>query len=216
MTDIESALLQNQLQNLGTDCRGRLAIYGELLAKWQKKINLVGPSTLDDLWLRHFADSLQLLPLAGEWRNWVDLGSGGGFPGLVVAIAAGGAAQMVHLIEADKRKAAFLREVSRETQTDAAIHVGRIEQVLPQLVLQTRFDIVSARALAPLETLVRYARPALEKGALGLFMKGKGLSGELTAASGDDSLTFTLADSLTDAEARIVIVRGYDSQTRSV
>lgn len=201
---------------LANDCQRRLTIYGQLLGKWQKKINLVGPSTLGDLWGRHFADSLQLLPLAGDWQNWVDLGSGGGFPGMVVAIAAGGESQTVHLIEADKRKAAFLREVSRETQTKAEIHVDRIENILPELMSQIQFDIVSARALAPLGTLVRYARPALEKGAVGLFLKGKALTGELTTAMADGSLNFALADSLTDVEAKIVVVRGYNSQTRSV
>lgn len=201
---------------LASDGQRKLEIYGDLLGKWQRKINLVGATTLDDLWNRHFADSLQLLPLAGDWRNWVDLGSGGGFPGMVIAIAANDEAQTVHLIEADKRKAAFLREVSRETQTKAEIHVDRIERILPELISRIHFDVVSARALAPLDTLVHYARPALEKGAAGLFLKGKALSGELTAATADVSLNFTLADSQTDAAAKIVVVRGYNSQTRSV
>jgi 16S rRNA (guanine527-N7)-methyltransferase len=182
-----------------------------LLEKWQRKINLVGPSTISDLWRRHFADSLQLAPLAGGWTNWVDLGSGGGFPGLVVAIAADGD-RSVHLIEADKRKAAFLREVSRETHARAIIHVGRIERVVPELSSQTQFDVVSARALAPLGVLLTYARPILEKGGVGLFLKGKGLADELTAARADVSLNFTFSQSLTDAEAKIVVVRRHEFQ----
>ena len=201
---------------LDRDCERRLAVYAEVLLKWQKKINLVGPSTMGDLRARHFDDSLQLLPLAGAWRNWVDLGSGAGFPGLVIAIAAGGGERRVHLVESDKRKAAFLREVSRETHADVEIYADRIERVLPELIATTHFDIVSARALAPLETLIGYARPILEKGGVGLFLKGKGLSGELTAAVTGSTLRLDFFDSRTDIDAKIVVVRGHNSQTNSV
>lgn len=201
---------------LDRDCERRLAVYADLLVKWQKKINLVGPSTIGDLQLRHFDDSLQLLPLAGAWRNWVDLGSGAGFPGMVIAIAAGDGERQVHLIESDKRKAAFLKEVSRETHTKIEIHVDRIERVLPELIAITRFDIVSARALAPLETLIGYARPILEKGGVGLFLKGKGLASELTATPTGSSVRLDFIDSRTDIDAKIVVVRGHNSQTNSV
>ncbi len=193
-----------------------LMIYARLLKKWQDKINLVGPSTIDDLWARHFEDSLQLLPLAGYWRNWVDLGSGGGFPGMVVAIAAGNDQKTVHLVESDKRKAAFLREVSRETGANVKIHVDRIEKVLPELISAIQFEVVSARALAPLEVLLGYSRPIIEKGGIGLFLKGKGLPGELTIAVSDGSLNLSFIDSRTDVDAKIVVVRGHSSQTNSV
>jgi 16S rRNA (guanine527-N7)-methyltransferase len=200
----------------GAALRSRLDIYAELLRKWQTKINLVGSATLPELWVRHFDDSLQLLPIAGAWSQWVDLGSGGGFPGLVIAIASNGQGRTVHLVESDKRKAAFLREVSRETQTKVEIHVDRIESVLPKLVSQIHVDVVSARALAPLRDLIEYARPALEKGAVGLFLKGKAMPSELTQLAPGASLYLTLVDSRTDSNAKIVVVRGYDSKPASV
>jgi 16S rRNA (guanine527-N7)-methyltransferase len=193
----------------------RLTIYAELLRKWQKRINLVGASTVADLWTRHFEDSLQLLPLAGPWRNWVDLGSGAGFPGMVVALATADPNRTVHLIESDKRKASFLREVSRETKIKVEIHADRIERVLPELISQDHIDIISARALAPLSALISYSRPAFQKGAVGLFLKGKGLAGELTQIGGEANLRMTLIDSQTDAAAKIVVVRDYDFQTNS-
>jgi 16S rRNA (guanine527-N7)-methyltransferase len=193
----------------------RLSIYADLLRRWQKKINLVGPSTLDDLWVRHFDDSAQLLPLAGDWTNWVDIGSGAGFPGMVVAIIAGSPEKSVSLIESDKRKAAFLREVSRETHAAASVHVGRIEAVLPELVAQCHIDVVSARALAPMSRLIDFSRPVLDCGGIGLFLKGKGLLGELTELSGDASLKLTLIDSRTEADAKVVVVRNAESSANS-
>jgi 16S rRNA (guanine527-N7)-methyltransferase len=200
----------------GAALRSRLDIYAELLRKWQMKINLVGPATLPELWVRHFEDSLQLLPIAGAWTHWVDLGSGGGFPGLVIALASNGQGRTVHLVESDRRKAAFLREVSRETQTKVEIHIDRIESVLPKLVSRVHVDVVSARALAPMRDLIEYARPALEKGAVGLFLKGKALPSELTKLAPGASLDLTLVDSRTDSNAKIVVVRGYDSKPASV
>ena len=207
-----------RIGHLPTDeaLHSRLHVYAELLRKWQTKINLVGPSTLSELWVRHLEDSLQLLPIAGAWSQWVDLGSGGGFPGLVIALASQGQGQTVHLVESDKRKAAFLREVSRETQVKVEIHVDRIEKVLPGLVSQVHVDVVSARALAPMRELVEYARPALEKGAVGLFLKGKALPSELTELATGASFNLTLVDSRTDSNAKIVVVRGYDIRPASV
>jgi 16S rRNA (guanine527-N7)-methyltransferase len=197
-------------------CRAKFQIYAQLLAKWQRSINLVGASTLNDVWRRHFDDSLQLLPLASEWKHWVDLGSGAGFPGLAIALASQGSGQSMHLIESDRRKAAFLREVSRETQTDVNLHIGRIEDVLPSLISSIQFDVVSARALAPLGNLIAYAHPLLENGAVGLFLKGKGLSAELTESMAVGSLNLSFVDSRTDVNAKIVVVRGYRSRTNSV
>jgi 16S rRNA (guanine527-N7)-methyltransferase len=150
--------------------------------------------------------------MAGAWTQWVDLGSGGGFPGLVVALASAGQGRTVHLIESDKRKAAFLRDVSRETKVPVEIHADRIESVLPALLSKLQIDVVSARALAPLGALIDYARPAIEKGAVGLFLKGKGFACELTEAQPAVSLKLTLVDSRTDSNAKIVIVRAYDSK----
>ena len=134
----------------------------------------------------------------------------------MIAISAGDSERKIHLVESDKRKAAFLREVSRETHSNVEIHADRIERILPELISTTHFDIVSARALAPLEVLIGYARPILEKGGVGLFLKGKGLSGELTPSTTDASVKLDFIDSRTDIDAKIVVVRGHNSQTNSV
>lgn len=157
----------------------RLQTYADLLTKWSRAVNLVGRRTLPDLWRRHMLDSAQLidvLPPAPDDRprRLIDLGSGAGFPGLVLAILGAGE---VHLVESDARKAAFLREVARATETDVQIHVTRIES-LPPLAA----DVVTARALAPLEKLLGYAAPLLAEQGVGLFLKGQGVEGELTAA----------------------------------
>jgi 16S rRNA (guanine527-N7)-methyltransferase len=196
--------------------RARLDIYSRLLVKWQAKINLIGPATIGDVWQRHFCDSMQLMPLAGDWTGWVDLGSGGGFPGMVIAVLSSDSGRSVHLIESDRRKAAFLREVSRETGAGAQVHVGRIENILPELSECVDFDIVSARALAPLAQLIAYAKPVLDKGAKGLFLKGKGVANELTAAVGDGSVSLELFDSQTEIDAKIVVVRRHNSLTKFV
>jgi 16S rRNA (guanine527-N7)-methyltransferase len=177
----------------------------ELFLKWQRAVQLVAASTVSKIWTRHIADSLQLLDLAPNAKIWADLGSGGGFPGLVVAIALKekpGA--KVHLIESDQRKAAFLREAVRVLALPAMIHVKRIEEVaavdLPGL------EAVTARALAPMPELLEIAHPFLKGGAKGLFMKGANLDNELTAATKSWSIKSTIVPSKTDAEGRIVIV----------
>ncbi|MGB8278771.1 MAG: 16S rRNA (guanine(527)-N(7))-methyltransferase RsmG [Methylovirgula sp.] len=194
---------------LPPETEARLAVYAELLRKWQKVINLVAPSTLPQLWTRHFADSLQVQAAAPAARIWADLGSGGGFPGLVTAIrVADVAGAKVHLIEADQRKCAFLREVSRETQAPAEVHQGRIEDILPQL--GAPIDAVSARALAPLPILLSYAADLIEKGAVGLFLKGEHLADELTVSKSLTSFgnyDFSAIRSATSPSARLLIVK---------
>src|SRR5579872_1326838 len=157
----------------------RLTVYAALLRKWKMTINLVASSTLPYIWTRHFADSLQVQAALPQARVWADLGSGAGFPGLVTAIRlADEPGAKVHLIESDQRKCAFLREVSRETQAPAVVHQGRIEEVLPSI--KEKIDAVSARALAPLPQLIGYAAEALDKGAVGVFLKGEHADDELT------------------------------------
>jgi 16S rRNA (guanine527-N7)-methyltransferase len=202
----------NELSELSPEICSRLRVYADLIGRWQPKINLIGASTLGDIWVRHFEDSYQLTGLVDSWTEWVDMGSGAGLPALVVAMTRKGSERM-HLIESDKRKAAFLREVSRETKTNVEIHVGRIEAILPGLCEDIRFDVVSARALAPLGRLIEYASPALQNGALGLFLKGKGLAAELTELSAANKLDIRIVDSRTDSDGRIVVVRAHDSQT---
>jgi len=157
-----------------------LNVYEGLMARWQKKVNLVGPSTLANMWVRHFADSAQLVEWASPSSRWADLGSGAGFPGMVVGILqkhAGGG--VTHLIESDLRKAAFLREVSRETGARVIVHAQRSELVLDGLVL----DVVTSRAMASLQTLFHLSRAHVEKGAVALFLKGRDVVSELTDAA---------------------------------
>ncbi len=150
----------------------RLEIYRRLLIRWQKAINLVGRRSLDDIWRRHFLDSAQLIDLAPPQRGpWLDLGSGAGFPGLVLAIL--GAAD-VRLVESDARKCAFLREAARATGTPVTVLRARIEALAP-----VGAAVITARALAPLARLVplaaRHARPET----VGLFLKGAGVDREI-------------------------------------
>jgi 16S rRNA (guanine527-N7)-methyltransferase len=184
----------------------RLKIYETLLRKWQRVINLVAPSTLDALWVRHFADSLQVSDAAPDARRWLDLGSGAGFPGLVTAIGyAGDPAAAVHLIESDQRKCAFMQSVSRETGAPAIIHCGRIEQILP--TLDGPIEAISARALAPLPVLLGYAGKLIENGATAVFSKGQQAEAELTDSRLADRFSITTLPSRTSDSGRLVVVR---------
>lgn len=180
----------------------RLKIYEGLLRRWQKAINLVGPKTLPDVWRRHFLDSAQLFFLAPEDRRegvWLDIGSGAGFPGLVIAIM--GAAH-VHLVESDIRKATFLREVSRETSAPVTVHAARIEHLAPFAV-----DVVTARACAPMAKLLDMAAPFWGDKTVGLFPKGRDVETELTEAAKYWNIEAELIPSQTSADARIVRLR---------
>jgi 16S rRNA (guanine527-N7)-methyltransferase len=183
----------------------RLDIYATLLEKWQRVLNLVGKSSLDDLWVRHFADSLQVSQAVPEARRWLDLGSGAGFPGLVTAIKyADEPGALVHLVEADQRKCAFLQDVIRETLAPAIVHCGRLEKILP--ALDEQIEAVSARALAPLEALLRHAEKYIDKGAVGVFSKGKLFETELTDSAAGKYLITTIV-SQTCPTARLMLVR---------
>jgi 16S rRNA (guanine527-N7)-methyltransferase len=187
------------------ELEARLEIFAGLLLKWQRTINLVSNTTLGNLWTRHFADSLQVLSAAPQARHWVDLGSGAGFPGLIIAIALADAADAkVHLIDSDQRKCAFLREVSRETGAAAIVHNGRIEEIVPHIT--DPIDAVSARALAPLPQLVAYSAPFLKNGALGLFLKGQHVESELTDSSVKSRYDIKMQKSRTSNSAHLLIV----------
>lgn len=158
----------------------RLALYAGLLRTWNPKINLVSKQTLADLETRHIADSAQLLALAPEnATTWADLGSGGGFPGLVIAIHAAERrpALRVTLVESDQRKAAFLRTVAQRTGVPVTVHAERIEAVPP---LGT--DVLSARALAPLSALLDHAARHLAPSGTALFPKGATWRAEVAEA----------------------------------
>lgn len=195
---------------------GRLKTYAETLAFWQRRINLVAPSTIADVWHRHFADSAQILELAPAGvRTWIDLGSGAGFPGLVVAILLAGQeagrATRVVLIESDQRKCAFLAEVVRRTGLAGLISVdiqcARIETIATRGMLP-QGEIVSARALASLEKLVGLASPLLAPAGRGLFLKGRGVEAELKAARRAFEFSYELVPSRTEPEAGIIVMLG--------
>lgn len=175
----------------------RLRAYAELLVKWQARINLVGPDTVPTLWQRHFLDSAQVFPILPQAvHRLVDMGCGAGFPGLVLAVMG---VEDVHLIESDQRKCAFLREAARVTGTSVTIHNARIEQVPP-----LGADVVTARALAPLEKLLGWAERHLLPEGHCVFLKGRGVEDELTLAAKEWNITSERFPSLTDPSATIL------------
>lgn len=184
----------------------RLYAYHQLLHKWNPSINLVSRSTLTEAWSRHFADSAQLWSLSPETAtHWADFGSGGGFPGMVIAIlAADRRPEMaVSLVESDSRKAAFLATVARETGVKPRIFTSRTE-ALPPL----HADIVSARALAPLDILLGHAERHLAPGGMALFPKGEKAQAELDKARARWRFSLQEHRSLTDPSAVILVIEG--------
>ncbi len=205
--------------NVSRETLDRLERYAALLEKWNRAINLVARASLADLWRRHMLDSAQLWPLLppprGRPRRILDLGSGAGFPGLVLAIMGTSAAMSgseggaeVHLVEVDKKKAAFLREAARIAEAPVTLHVQRIESLAPFPV-----DAVVARACAPLPRLLDYAAPFLRKYQPGmpppvaLFLKGRNVDRELTEARERWKIEAELVPSRTDAAAKIVRIQ---------
>ena len=195
-----------ELTPVSDDALARLDKYAALLAEWQTRINLVAPSTLPQLWTRHIADSLQLLRHAPDARIWIDLGSGAGLPGIPIAC---GLAQTpgadIHLVESNGKKAAFLREATRITGAPAVVHAERIENFGDSYA--GTIDVVTARALAPLSSLLDQAFPFIAKGATGLFLKGQDVEAELTDSSKRWSVEATKAKSVTDPAGCVLIVR---------
>ena len=176
-----------------------------LFLERQTKMNLVARSTLPQLWTRHIADSLQLVALEPSAQVWIDLGSGGGFPGLVIAcVLAGRAGARVHLVESTKKKAVFLEEAARALELPAVVHPVRIEDFAATFA--QRCDIVTARALAPLDKLLELAAPLLKTGAKGLFLKGQDVEAELTDAAKCWTIKSTLVPSKTNPLARVVVI----------
>ena len=178
----------------------RLATYVALLEKWQKSVNLVGRGTLNDIWRRHILDSAQLYSLLrSRFERVVDLGSGAGFPGLVLAIIG---AEDVELIEANTRKCSFLREVARATNTRVTINNDRIEGKSPRIAA-----VVAARALAPLPRLLDYAEAYVGPDTICLFLKGQRLHEELTDARKTWKMGVTTIPSLSDAGGSVLCLR---------
>jgi 16S rRNA (guanine527-N7)-methyltransferase len=190
------------MTNVSRETLVRLQAYADLLVRWQASINLVGPSTLPDLWRRHFLDSAQLLNLApANARVWLDLGSGAGFPGLVLAIL--GVPEM-HLIESDRRKSTFLGEVARATGTKVHIHRSRVESTSP-----IPADVITARALAPLASLLALSIRFAGDNTVVLFPKGQDVEKELTEASKSWSMQVERVVSRSDPRGTILRVKGF-------
>lgn len=188
----------------------RLDRFVALLLEWQRHTNLISASTEAILWTRHIADSLQLLdvvrPERPDTKIWVDLGSGAGFPGLVIACAlAETPGAHVHLVESIGKKATFLREAIAATGVPASVHAERIADFAKHA--PAAIDVVTARALAPLPKLLAEAYPLLKTGSVGVFPKGQDVATELTEAAKCWNIQPRLVKSRTDPKAQIVVVR---------
>lgn len=187
------------------ETEARLDRYVELLLLWQAKTNLVAPSTLPQIWTRHVADSLQLLALAPDAKRWVDFGSGGGFPGVVLACAlADRPGAGVHLVERNGKKAAFLREAVRVTGATAVVYPEDIVDYVDSV--SAPVDCVTARAVAPLHNLLELAEPLLAAGGKGLFLKGQDVESELTEATRYWNIQSNLIRSVSGGDGWIVMV----------
>jgi len=196
--------------DVSRETRDRLSLYVDLVRKWQRVQNLVANSTLEDIWMRHVADSAQLVPLFPRAKSWLDLGSGAGFPGLVVGICLAERDGFdLHLVESNGRKVAFLRTVIRETGISARVHESRIEafswpgEVAP--------DVISARALASLTQLCAYAAPFMSEKTVAIFPKGREYESEIKSALHDWNLDLLVRNSVADAQGRLIEIRALDA-----
>ena len=196
-----STLFEQTCDRLGLSAAAReqLEAYVATLGKWQPRLNLIGPKTWADVWDRHVVDSLQCLDHLGtadEGRGWADIGTGAGFPGVVMALATG---IPVRLVESDQRKAVFLSTVIRECGLTAKVHNSRIE-ALPDLGA----SVITARALAPLDRLLRLLGRQLTSGTRCLFLKGARAEAEIAAAGEMVNLRQELYPSLTNPDGFVI------------
>ena len=198
--------------NLTTDAQDRLTTYHDLLAKWQKTVNLVGPRTLEHFWSRHMLDSLQLLELVRKHTvekpsaTVADLGTGAGIPGILLALSG---IENMTLVESDIRKAAFLREVSRVTETKVTIKNNRIEKIADQ-----KFDLILARALAPLSKLFELSFPISHVNTNFIFPKGLKVDEELNESKTDWQFSCLSHKSLSDETGSILEISDLQPKTR--
>ncbi|WP_299780000.1 16S rRNA (guanine(527)-N(7))-methyltransferase RsmG [uncultured Roseobacter sp.] len=190
--------------NVSRETLDRLSCFHDLLTKWNPKINLVSKASLAEVWDRHIRDSAQMYPLADTCRNWVDMGSGGGLPGLVITIIARELNPDLHvtMIESDMRKATFLRTVIRELGLTATVLTSRIEQTDP-----LDADVLSARALADLSSLLSFADHHLNPNGHALFFKGETWQKEVDEARKAWSFDLVSHTSKTNPNAAILEVR---------
>jgi 16S rRNA (guanine527-N7)-methyltransferase len=198
-----------RLSGVSRETLARLEAYAGLLAEWSAHINLVGATTLDDPWRRHFLDSAQLLQfIPAGTRSLIDLGSGAGFPGLVLAISG---VSGVELVEADARKCAFLREAARITAAPVILHNMRIETVPPHVV-----DVVTARGCAPLDRLLVLAQPFIGPDTVCLFPKGERVEHELATARQAWTMDLTRHPSRSNPRGVILCLRRIGSKRRGL
>jgi 16S rRNA (guanine527-N7)-methyltransferase len=184
----------------------RFAAFVGLLARWRKTTNLISESTFASIWTRHIADCAQLIALAPAAKRWIDMGSGAGFPGLVIAVQlASVPGAVVHCIESDQRKCAFLREAARATGAAAIIHPQRVEAIEPLSL--GAVDAVTARAFAPLPLTLKLARRWMERGAVGVFPRGESAKDQLAALPQMPDYAIEALPSVVDTKARILRVR---------
>lgn len=190
--------------NVSRETLDKLQVYAALLQKWQSRINLVSAATLKDLWRRHFLDSAQLSPLIRENAvtspKCLDFGAGAGFPGMVLAIQGVGTWT---LVESDQRKSAFLAELSRNVEVSVTLRSERIETMEAFPV-----DVITARALAPLEQLLTYAQPFVAEQSICLFPKGRRFAEEIEKARDRWDFNAETHSSLSDSEGRILLIKG--------
>lgn len=188
--------------DVSRETESQLGSYAERLKEWNRRINLLSPADVDTLWSRHIADCAQLMNLAPRGATWLDIGSGAGLPGMVVALLLrdfGGG--HVHLVESNRKKAAFLLKVQAETGAPVTVHPRRIQELVGKL---PHIDIVSARAVAALPSLLQLAEPWLSGGARALFQKGRDYQAELEQCRDGWSFTLVEHQSSTDREAVIL------------
>jgi 16S rRNA (guanine527-N7)-methyltransferase len=191
---------------INPEIEARLAIYVDLLGRWRKVTNLISEASFAEVWTRHIADSAQLLALAPHARRWVDMGSGAGFPGMVIAIQLAGIPDArVSCLESDQRKCAFLREVARATGAPADIRAARVESIDPETLAPV--DAVTARAFAPLPRLIEFAKVWIAQGAVGVFPRGRTAETQLEATPAAQSFAIDSVASRLDPEAAILRVR---------
>ena len=190
--------MSGQAEDVSRETLDRLEAFSNLIRKWSPKINLVSRADLPFLWERHIVDSHQLIHFAGEAKRWVDIGSGGGFPGIVVAIALPNIE--MHLIESDTRKATFLRTCARELGLAITVHAQRSDQVEPLMA-----DIVSARALAPLDHLLDMVSRHIAADGTALLPKGEKAAEELAIAQ--ESWSFSAKQHPSDTRKGAIILQ---------
>jgi len=206
--------LTDLIPNVSHETYQTLGHFADMLWQWQKHINLVANSTINDIWQRHILDSAQLFLFAPQAQHWLDLGSGGGFPALVLACLLkqqnqqSGAGASVTLIESNGKKAAFLREVIRRLELPAIVHQARIETILPKLPVP---EIITARALSSLDALCGYIAPLMArpggKACHALLQKGQSAAAEISEARRNWQFSIDIFPSRLQNESSVLVIR---------